>query len=114
MRRVPRSLTTHIDSPRDVGLRLKAAREKAGLSQRQLAFPGCTAAYISRLQAGARIPSLQMVNQLAARLDVPGSWLAPGVDTVGVDPTDLVEAEVALRLGELDTAESLYRVHTDA
>jgi len=25
---MPRSLTTHIDSPRDVGLRLKAARER--------------------------------------------------------------------------------------
>jgi len=51
---MPRSLTTHIDSPKEVGQRLKASRERAGLSQRQLAFPGCTAAYISRLEAGAR------------------------------------------------------------
>jgi tetratricopeptide (TPR) repeat protein len=111
---MPRSLTTHIDSAKDVGRRLKDARTKAGLSQRQLAFPGCTAAYISRLEAGARIPSLQMVNQLAARLDVTGSWLATGVDAVAAEPADLVEAEVALRLGELDTAEALYRAHTDA
>src|SRR6185436_17082164 len=114
MRVMPRSLTTHIDSPRDVGLRLKAARERAGLSQRQLAFPGCTAAYISRLEAGARIPSLQMVNQLAARLDVTGSWLATGIDAVAAEPADLVEAEVALRLGELETAEALYRAHAEA
>src|SRR3954471_1339107 len=113
MRRVPRSLTTHIDSPRDVGLRLKAARERAGLSQRQLAFPGCTAAYISRLEAGARVPSLQMVNQLAARLDVSGQWLATGVDAIAVEPAALVEAEVALRLGEVDTAEALYRAHSN-
>lgn len=111
---MPRSLTTHIDSAREVGRRLKEARTKAGLSQRQLAFPGCTAAYISRLEAGARIPSLQMVNQLAARLDVTGSWLATGVDAVVAEPADLVEAEVALRLGELDTAEALYRTHADA
>lgn len=111
---MPRSLTTHIDSAKDVGRRLRDARTRAGLSQRQLAFPGCTAAYISRLEAGARIPSLQMVNQLAARLDVTGSWLATGVDAVAVEPADLVEAEVALRLGELDTAESLYRAHADA
>src|SRR5205823_2236850 len=111
---MPRSLTTHIDSARDVGRRLKEARTKAGLSQRQLAFPGCTAAYISRLEAGARIPSLQMVNQLASRLDVTGSWLATGVDAVAVEPADLVEAEVALRLGELDTAEVLYRTHVNA
>jgi len=111
---MPRSLTTHIDSARDVGRRLKEARTKAGLSQRQLAFPGCTAAYISRLEAGARIPSLQMVNQLAARLDVTGSWLATGVDAVAAEAADLVEAEVALRLGELETAEALYRTHVDA
>ena len=111
---MPRSLTTHIDSARDVGRRLRESRTRAGLSQRQLAFPGCTAAYISRLEAGARIPSLQMVNQLAARLGVTGSWLATGVDTVVAEPADLVEAEVALRLGELDTAESLYAAHVDA
>jgi len=52
---MPRSLTTHIDSPREVGARLKASRERAGLSQRQLAFPGCTAAYISRLEAGSNL-----------------------------------------------------------
>jgi tetratricopeptide (TPR) repeat protein len=106
---MPRSLTTHIDSPREVGFRLKAARERAGLSQRQLAFPGCTAAYISRLEAGARVPSLQMVNQLAARLDVTGQWLATGVDPTSVEPTELIEAEVALRLGEYDEAERHYR-----
>src|SRR3954447_15527840 len=113
MRRVPRSLTTHIDSPRDVGLRLKAARERAGLSQRQLAFPGCTAAYISRLEAGARVPSLQMVNQLAIRLEVTGQWLAPGVEGAEVQPSELIDAEVALRLGEIEEAERLYRAHLE-
>jgi tetratricopeptide (TPR) repeat protein len=108
---VPRSLTTHVDSPREVGLRLKAARGRAGLSQRQLAFPGCTAAYISRLEAGARVPSLQMINQLAVRLDVSGQWLATGVEAATADPADLVEAEVALRLGEVEEAERQYRAH---
>jgi tetratricopeptide (TPR) repeat protein len=111
---VPRSLTTHIDSPREVGRRLKEARLRAGLSQRQLAFPGCTAAYISRLEAGARVPSLQMINQLAARLDVSGQWLATGVEPPASDHGELVEAEVALRLGETDHAEELYRAHLGA
>lgn len=110
---VPRSLTSHIDSPRAVGQRLRDARDRAGLSQRQLAFPGCTAAYISRLEAGARVPSLQMVNELAARLDVSGQWLATGVEAVDVAPTDLIDAEVALRLGEIDDAEALYRAHLE-
>jgi tetratricopeptide (TPR) repeat protein/DNA-binding XRE family transcriptional regulator len=108
---VPRSLTTHIDSPREVGVRLKQARERAGLSQRQLAFPGCTAAYISRIEAGARVPSLQMIQQLALRVDVSGQWLATGVEPATADPTELVEAEVALRLGEVEEAERQYRAH---
>jgi len=109
--RVPRSLTTHIDSPREVGNRLKSARLRAGLSQRRLSFPGCTAAYISRLEAGARVPSLQMINQLALRLEVSGQWLATGVDSGTAEPSDLIEAEVALRLGEVEEAERHYRAH---
>jgi tetratricopeptide (TPR) repeat protein len=108
---VPRSLTTHIDNPKAVGVRLKEARQRAGLSQRQLAFPGCTAAYISRLEAGARVPSLQMINQLALRLDVSGQWLATGVEPSPVEPMELLEAEVALRLGDIDEAERHFRAH---
>jgi len=106
---MPRSLTTHIDSPGALGVRLRSARETAGLSQRQLAFDGCTAAYISRLEAGARVPSLQMVNELAVRLGISSQWLATGVDASFAEPTDLLEAEVALRIGDVDEADRLYR-----
>jgi transcriptional regulator with XRE-family HTH domain len=106
---MPRSLTTHIDSPSALGVRLREARERAGLSQRQLAFAGCTAAYISRLEAGARVPSLQMVNELSVRLGVSPQWLATGVDVPTAEPTDLIEAEVALRLGDVEEAERLLR-----
>jgi tetratricopeptide (TPR) repeat protein len=92
---------------------LKASRERAGLSQRQLAFPGCTAAYISRLEAGARVPSLQMINQLALRLDVSGQWLATGVEAAAAQPSELLDAEVALRLGEVEEAEAIYRAHLE-
>jgi tetratricopeptide (TPR) repeat protein len=83
------------------------------MSQRQLSFPGCTAAYISRIEAGARVPSLQMINHLAARLGVSGQWLATGVDAAALLPSDLVDAEVALRLGELHDAEAIYRAHLE-
>jgi tetratricopeptide (TPR) repeat protein len=106
---MPRSLTTHIDSPGELGIRLRRARETAGLSQRQLAFDGCTAAYISRLEAGARVPSLQMINELAVRLGVSSQWLATGVEASFAEPTDLLEAEVALRIGDIEEAERLYR-----
>ena len=65
---MPRQKSTHVDSPAAVGERLKVAREKAGLSQRQLSFPGCSPAYISRIESGDRIPSLQLLRELGRRL----------------------------------------------
>lgn len=104
---MPRQKSTHVDSPIAVGERLKAARERAGLSQRQLSFAGCSPAYISRIESGDRIPSLQLLRELGRRLDVTEDYLA-----TGESPSDrgiaLLEAEVALRLGELDEAEQMY------
>lgn len=102
---MPRQKSTHVDDPRQVGLRLKKAREAAGVSQRKLAFAGCSPAYISRIEAGDRIPSLQILRELARRLDVDAEFLATGSRDVG---DGLVEAELALRLGELDRAESAF------
>jgi transcriptional regulator with XRE-family HTH domain len=73
---MPRSLTSHI-AP-GLGDRLTSARERAGLSQRQLSFPGCTSAYVSRIEAGERNPSLQILHELADRLDCDRDWLATG------------------------------------
>jgi tetratricopeptide (TPR) repeat protein len=109
---VARSAPTHVDSARNVGRRLREARQRAGLSQRELAFPGCTAAYISRLEAGERVPSLQLINELARRLQVTGEFLATGIEPEIGD--SLLDAEVALRLGELETAEELFRAHLGA
>src|SRR4029453_6678332 len=69
---------SHVDDPAAVGRRLKEARLAAGLSQRQLSFPGCSAAYISRLEAGDRVPSLQLLRKLAATLNAGGPYLAAG------------------------------------
>jgi tetratricopeptide (TPR) repeat protein len=96
-----------VDNPRAVGERLKQARERAGLSQRQLAFRGCSPAYISRIESGDRIPSLQLLRELGRRLGVTEDYLATGAD-VSQREASTVEAEVALRLGELDEAERLY------
>jgi len=95
---------SHVDDPAAVGRRLKDARLAAGLSQRQLSFPGCSAAYISRLEAGDRVPSLQLLRKLAAKLNADEQFLATGVEQVQQDPPELVEAEVERRLaGELPT-----------
>jgi len=97
----------HVDDPAAVGTRLKEARLAAGLSQRELSFPGCTAVYICRIERGDRVPSLQLLRELARRLGVDEDYLATG--TVRVDEVDeLVEADVALRLDQLELAEHLY------
>lgn len=104
---MPRQKSTHVDDPVAVGRRLREARLEKGLSQRQLSFPGCTAAYISRIEAGDRIPSLQLLRELGRRLDVSAEYLATGTSGRGEDDK-LLEAELALRLEELELAEHLF------
>jgi tetratricopeptide (TPR) repeat protein len=97
----------HVDSPEAVGKRMREARLAAGMSQRELSFPGCTAVYICRIERGDRVPSLQLLRELAHRLGVDEDYLATG--TVRIDDVDeLVEADVALRLDQLELAEHLY------
>jgi tetratricopeptide (TPR) repeat protein len=112
---MPRRPSTHVDDPVAVGQRLREAREAAGLTQRDLSFEGCTAAYVSRIEAGARVPSLQILHEFARRLGVRPEYLATG-SLGGEDlSADLLEAEVALRLGDEDRAAELYEsARTDA
>jgi tetratricopeptide (TPR) repeat protein len=106
---VPRRKSTHVDDPVQVGRRLREARERAGLSQRQLSFEGCSPAYISRIEAGERIPSLQLLREMGRRLGVSEDWLATGLDRdLLAEDRTLLDAELALRFNELETAERLY------
>lgn len=106
---MPRQKSTHVDNPDAVGLRLKASREAAGLSQRALAFPGCSPAYISRVEAGERIPSLQVIRELGRRLGVTEDYLARGApNQAAPDDPRLLEADLALRMDDLDSAQQLY------
>jgi tetratricopeptide (TPR) repeat protein len=114
---MPRRPSNHVDDPIAVGQRLRQAREAAGLTQRELSFEGCTAAYVSRIEAGARVPSLQILHEFAKRLGVTPEYLAtgrPGGEDVS---SELLEAEVALRLGDENRAGQLYeaaRAHADS
>jgi tetratricopeptide (TPR) repeat protein len=105
---LPRQKSTHVDDPAAVGQRLKEARERTNLSQRQLSFPGCSPAYISRIESGDRIPSLQLLRELGRRLGVSEDYLATGRELRSARD-ELLEAEVALRMDDLELAESLYR-----
>jgi tetratricopeptide (TPR) repeat protein len=107
---VPRQKSTHVDDPREVGRRLREARLRAGLSQRDLSFPGCSPAYISRIEAGDRIPSLQLLRAMGERLGVSEDYLATGSRSPLMSDRNpvLVDAEVALRLDDYELAQSLY------
>ena len=105
---MPRRPSTHVDDPLAVGERLREARKSAGLTQRQLAFEGCTAAYVSRIEAGARVPSLQIIHEFARRLGVTPEYLANGRAHGGDLSTELLEAEVAFQLGDERRARELY------
>jgi transcriptional regulator with XRE-family HTH domain len=89
---------SHVDDPAAVGRRLREARVAAGLSQRRLSFPGCSAAYISRLEAGDRVPSLQLLRKLATKLGTDEEYLATGVERIEQPSPELVDAEVERRL----------------
>jgi tetratricopeptide (TPR) repeat protein len=105
---LPRLKSTHVDDPAAVGRRLREARERAGLSQRQLSFPGCSPAYISRIEAGDRIPSLQLLREMGRRLGVSEDYLATGRERALVEADELVAADVAMRLDDRETAQRLF------
>jgi tetratricopeptide (TPR) repeat protein len=104
---MPRRPSTHVDSARAVGERVRVARRRAGLTQRQLSFEGCTAAYISRVETGDRIPSLQILRELGRRLGVSADYLATG-DRAETSAEPLFDADLAARLGDRGRARSIY------
>jgi transcriptional regulator with XRE-family HTH domain len=97
---------SHVDDPKLVGQRLLQARSAKGLSQRALSFPGCTAAYISRIEAGDRVPSYQLLLELAERLGVSASYLATGTEEDQL--STLETADLLLRLGNTEEAEAIF------
>lgn len=110
---MPRRPSSHVDNPAAVGRRLRQAREAAGLTQRELSFEGCTAAYVSRIEAGARVPSLQILREFGKRLGVSADYLATGSEGVGDLSSDLLEAEISLQLGDEQRARELYEAARD-
>ncbi len=105
---MPKRNWTYVEDPVALGARLREARRKAGMSQRELAFPGCTAVYICRIESGQRTPSLQVLRELAKRLVVSEEYLLTGEATAPDGTDTLLEAEVALRLDQIELAEHLF------
>src|SRR3989449_2383289 len=85
-----------------IGQRLRRLRRERGLSQRELASPGVSYAYISRIEAGTRQPSVKALRMLARKLGVTADYLETGSDLTAAAQRELhlADAEIRLRLDE--------------
>jgi transcriptional regulator with XRE-family HTH domain len=98
-----------LDLAKQVGSRLKAARTRAGLTQRALAEPRYTKAYISALENGLIKPSMAALRFLARRLGtVPSEFLADE-DT----HWQRVDAELRLATGDWEAATDRFAAIID-
>ncbi|MEV5204102.1 helix-turn-helix domain-containing protein [Streptomyces sp. NPDC053720] len=96
--------------PGAVGRRVQRLRTERGLTQRQLAEPAYTPAYISTLEAGRVRPSEAAVRHLAERLGVSYEELATGRPAhlaTGLR-LRLVEAQRTLATGAAEDAATAY------
>jgi transcriptional regulator with XRE-family HTH domain len=94
-----------------IGQRLKRLRTERGLSQRELSAPGVSYAYISRIEAGSRQPSVKALRQLARKLGVSPDYLETGRDIDERETRELriADAELMLRLDNPAEAQETLR-----
>ena len=85
-----------------LGERLRRLRRERGLSQRDIASPGVSYAYVSRIEGGARQPSVKALRKLARKLGVSAEYLETGSDLTEAAQRELrlADAEIRLRLDE--------------
>jgi len=97
--------------PAELGGRLRAARVAKGLTQSQLAGPGLSVGYVSRMESGDRRPSGKVLAELASRLGVPPEQLLGGMAPREVDEIRLAldYVELSLESGEPQEAETRVR-----
>jgi len=92
-----------------IGARIKQARVRAGLTQKQLAEGRFTAAYISALELGHAKPSMAALAFIAERLGIPAR------EFVGADETQpaRIAADLALASGDAQKALDGYTTLLD-
>jgi transcriptional regulator with XRE-family HTH domain len=88
-------------SDETIGARIKRLRKERGLSQRDLSSPGISYAYISRIEANARTPSVKALRKIAGKLGVTVEHLEVGAPT----PTELGVADAGVDFDSLTDAE---------
>src|SRR5215475_3632372 len=104
--------------PETIGQRLRRLRLERKLSQRELAGPGVSYAYISRIEAGARRPSVKALRMLAKKLGVSADYLETGSEIRDTDERELriADAELELRLADnpAEAEKKLEQLRNDA
>jgi len=88
-----------------IGQRIRDARLKRAVSQRELAGERFTGQYVSSLERGAVKPSMAALNYLAGRLEVSVRELLDP----SIEPWSRVEADLLLASGNVASAERQYR-----
>jgi transcriptional regulator with XRE-family HTH domain len=81
-----------------IGQRLRRLRLERGFSQRELSSPGVSYAYISRIEAGTRQPSVKALRMLAHKLEVSVEYLETGREVGDAAQRELRLADLELRL----------------
>ncbi|KUJ67039.1 DNA-binding protein [Streptomyces albus subsp. albus] len=99
------------DQPEEIGRRVLRLRTRQGLTQRQLAEPAYTAAYVSTLEAGRVRPSEAALRHLAGRLGTSYEELATGRSPQEATRlrAGLTDARRALATGAAEDAAALFR-----
>ena len=93
-----------------VGTRLKRLRTAKGLTQKELAAPRYSHAYVSTIEAGRRVPSRAALEHFGAKLGVNVDELVTGrpVDLPPRLGLQLQEARIRLSAGAIDEAEAAF------
>jgi len=94
-----------------IGTRLRRLRVAKGMTQRELAAPKYTHAYISTIEAGRRTPSREALEHFAAKLGADVDELLTGrsPDLVPRLELRLQEARIAVSDGRFDEADAAFK-----
>jgi tetratricopeptide (TPR) repeat protein len=94
-----------------LGTRMRRLRLARGMTQKELAAPRYSYAYVSTIESGRRTPSKEAIEHFAARLGVTADELMTGrpADLVPRLELGLLEARVSLSAGRLDEADRSIR-----
>jgi tetratricopeptide (TPR) repeat protein len=106
----------HPGASETIGERIRRLRLERRMSQRALASPGVSYAYLSRIEAGQRTPSTKAIRILAMSLGVPPELIETGrrVPFAAEREARIRDAELALRLdSDLDRAEDAFRAEAE-